>query len=332
MDRLQSMRVFMEVVDGGSFAAAARTLDLSPAAVTRLIADLEEHLGTRLLQRSTRRLSLTEAGDLYLQRVRQILQDIADADALATQSSTDLSGVLRVQAPPVLASYHIAPVLREFRERHPEIRIDLDVWSPHEPPVEDYDLTLMSADDRYDGNVIARKVLESQAVLVASPDYLRRRGVPEAPPDLTNHDCLRLKVLGSRPSRGWRLWRAPEPDKVVEVDVQAVVWANHTSTLLEAALSGVGITSAPIDLAAPYLTRGELVRVLTPWIAGRLTMYAAVPSRKYIPRRTQVFFDFLVEQLRARVAAVLNSCSGCNDEQLFLVETSGSLRRPGRPR
>jgi len=326
MDRLLSMRVFAEVVDEGSFAAAARTLDLSPAAVTRLVADLEHHLGSRLLQRSTRRLALTEAGDLYLRRVRQILRDVDDADALAAQSSTTLSGVLRVQAPPVLASYHIAPVLREFRVRFPEITIDLDVWSPKDPPIEDYDLTLLSADDRYDANVIARKVLESQAVLVASPDYLRRRGAPQKPEDLFQHDCLRIKPLGGR-LKTWKLWCALDPDQPVELDIKAVVWANHTSTLLEAALDGVGITSAPIDLVAPYLTRGELVRVLSPWITGYLTMYAAVPSRKYLPRRTQVFFDFLVEKLRARVAAVLNNCAGCSDDKLMFIESTGSLEQ-----
>lgn len=331
MDRLQSMRVFVEVVDGGSFAAAARTLDLSPAAVTRFVADLEDHLGTRLLQRSTRRLALTEAGDLYLRRVRQILQDVQDADALAGQTSTDLSGVLRVQAPPVLASYHIAPVLKEFRERYPEIAIDLDVWSPTDPPIEDYDLTLLSTDERYDANVVARKVLESQAVLVAAPDYLRRRGTPQKPDDLKVHDCLRLKPAGTR-AKAWKLWCAQEPERPVEVDVKPVVWANHTSTLLTAALDGVGITSAPIDLAAPYLTRGELVRVLSPWIAGHLTVYAAVPSRKYLPRRTQVFFDFLVEKLRARIAAVLNNCTDCSDDRLVFIESTGSLVQPDRSR
>ncbi len=331
MDRLLSMRVFTEVVDEGSFAGAARTLDLSPAAVTRLVADLEEHLGTRLLQRSTRRLALTEAGDLYLQRVRQILQDVDEADALAGQSSTDLSGVLRVQAPPVLASYHIAPVLKEFRDRHPEITIDLDVWSPKDPPIEDYDLTLLSADDRYDANVIARKILESQAVLVASPDYLRRRGIPEKIDDLSEHDCLRLKPLGTR-VKTWKLWCARDPDQPVEVAIKPVLWANHTATLLQAALDGVGITSAPIDLVAPHLMRGELVRVLAPWIAGHLTLFAAVPSRKYLPRRTQVFFEFLVEKLRARAAAVLNDCADCSDDTMVFIEATGTLAWPNLPK
>jgi DNA-binding transcriptional LysR family regulator len=327
MDRLLSMRVFTEVVNEGSFSGAARTLDLSPAAVTRLVADLEDHLSIRLLQRSTRRLALTEAGDLYLKRVRQILQDVDDAEALAGQSSNDLSGVLRVQAPPVLASYHIAPLLKEFRERYPEIRIDLDVWAPKDPPIEDYDLTLLVADQHYDANVIARKVIESQAVLVTSPEYLRRRGTPSEPKDLMEHDCLLIKPLGVR-TKTWKLWRVQNPDQPVVLEVKAVVWANHTSTLLQAALDGAGITSAPIDLVAPYLARGELVRVLAPWITGQLTVYAAVPSRKYIPRRTQVFFDFMVEKLRAQVASVINNCANCHDDDLMFIESTGSLEWP----
>lgn len=203
----------------------------------------------------------------------------------------------------------------------------LELWKNPE----DYNLTLLSAGDQYDANVIARKVLESQAVLVASPEYLRRRGVPAKPQDLRAHDCLRLKPLGTR-VKTWKLWCALEPERPVELEVKAVVWANHTSTLLEAALDGVGMTSAPIDLVAPYLMRGELVRVLAPWIAGHLTIYAAVPSRKYIPRRTQVFFDFLVEKLRARVAAVLGECKDCNDGNLVFIEATGALEWPDMSR
>lgn len=327
MDRLQSMRVFREVIDEGSFAGASRSLNMSPAAVTRWIADLEEHLGTRLLQRSTRRLALTEAGEIYLGKVRQILQDVEEADAVASSATTDLSGLLRVQAPPVLASYHLAPIIRSFREQYPQISIDIDVWSPKDPPIEDYDLTLLSADDVYDANVIARKILESKAILVATPQYLKLRGTPTEPKQLAEHDCLRIKSLGARPHT-WKLWCEQDPSRPLEIDAGAALWANHTATLIEAALDHAGIASIPIDLAAPYLSNRSLVRVLSPWITGHLTMYAAVPSRKFVPRRTQVFFDFLVQRLRARVATVLNACEGCGDDKLIFVESTGTLKWP----
>ena len=143
MDRLLSMRVFERVVDEGGFAAAARAMDMSAPVVTRLVADLEEHLGTRLLQRTTRRLSLTEAGQGYLSRVRNILQDIDEAHAVTSSHTTELAGLLRLHTPPVLASYVIAPLLAEFRRRYPKILIEIEVQSIKEPPIEDFDITLL---------------------------------------------------------------------------------------------------------------------------------------------------------------------------------------------
>lgn len=310
MDRLMSMRVFERVVAEGGFAAAARALDLSAPVVTRLVADLEEHLGVRLLQRSTRRLSLTDAGEQYLGRVRNILQDIDEADAVASAQATELAGLLRLHAPPVLASYVLAPLLAEFRRRHPKIVVDLEVESPREPPVEDFDITLIGTDAGFDADLVARKVMESDAILVASPDYLARRGLPRHPEDLAHHDCLRLKLPQARPGL-WRMWCPENPQQPMEVAIQPVAMANHTDTLLRAALDGAGITSVSVDLVAHYLTRGELVRVLAPWITGRLAMYAALPSRKFIPQRTRVFLDFLVEQARERAQRALAACASC---------------------
>ena len=310
MDRLLSMRVFERVVDAGGFAAAARALDMSAPVVTRLVADLEEHLGTRLLQRSTRRLSLTEAGQQYLCRVRNILQDIDEADAVVSAQTTELAGLLRLHAPPVLATYVIAPLLAEFRRRYPKILIELEVESPREPPIEDFDITLLGTDDSFDGDVIARKVLESEAILVASPEYLRRRGAPQQPQELVQHDCLRLKMPHIRP-RVWQMWCPDNAAQPTEVDIQPVLLGNHTDSLLRAAMDGAGIFSVAVDLVAPYLMRGELVRVLAPWITGRLSMYAAVPTRKFMPHRTRVFLDFLVEETRLQTAKAVQACAAC---------------------
>lgn len=310
MDRLLSMRVFERVVDDGGFAAAARALDMSPAVVTRLVADLEDHLGVRLLQRSTRRLSLTEAGEAYLSRVRSILQDIDEAHAVTSSQTSELAGVLRVHAPPVIASYVLAPALQGFRQQYPQVRIDIEVDSLKEPSIENYDVTLLVTDAGFDANVIARKVIESDVILVASPDYLRRRGMPQTPADLAGHDCLRLKMPGGR-SHTWRMWREPEADKAIDLAGQPVISANHTDTLLRAAIDGLGIMSVSVDLVAPYLTRGELVRVLHPWITGRLAIYAAMPSRKFIPQRTRVFLDYLVDETRRQMLAAMEACTVC---------------------
>jgi DNA-binding transcriptional LysR family regulator len=310
MDRLTSMRVFQKVIDEGGFAAAGRALDISPAVVTRLVADLEDHLGTRLLHRTTRRLSLTEAGAAYLDRVRQILQDVDEADALVSSQTTELAGVLRILAPPVLATHVLAPLVAGFRQTYPKIVLDIEVATYREPPIEDFDLTLIGADASFDANVIARRINVTEAILVAAPSYLARQPAPQAPNDLLHHACLRIKPegLGKRP---WTLFRSDRPEDKAELDVQPVLWANHTDTLLVATLGGAGISATPVELAAPHLASGALVRVLSPWIAGRFTLYAALPSRKFMPQRTRVFLDYLGLETQRSVLLALAACEAC---------------------
>ena len=310
MDRLLSMRVFQKVIDEGGFAAAARALDMSPAVITRLVADLETHLGTRLLHRSTRRLSLSVAGETYLARVRAILQDIDEADSAVNSETHELAGVLRILAPPVLATHVLAPLIAEFRQLYPRILLSIEVASFNEPPIEDYDITLMGASDTFDGDIIARKVSSGEAILVCSPEYIKRRGTPLTPQDLARHEVLRLKTHDSRP-RVWRLFNSERQDDVLEVSVEPGLWVNHTDTLLRATLDGAGIMSTAVELVAPYLTRGELVRVLRPWIAGRLTMYAALPSRQFIPERSRVFLEYFIERTRRLLASAVQACDIC---------------------
>lgn len=310
MDRLLSMRVFQKVIDEGGFAAAARALDMSSAVVTRLVADLESHLGTRLLHRTTRRVSLSVAGETYLNRVRTILQDIDEAHSMASSETHELAGVLRILTPPVLATYVLAPLIADFRQLYPRIWLDIEVNSHEAPPIEDYDITLLPTSSAFDGDIIARKVSTTEAILVCSPDYLKRRGMPMEPGDLPKHDMLRLRVTGSS-QKVWRLFNADRQDQVVDIVVEPSVWANHTETLLRSALGGAGVTAMAVDLAAPYLARGELVRVLRPWISGRFTMYAALPSRKFMPERTRVFLDFLVERIRNEQRSAMQACDKC---------------------
>lgn len=143
MDRLLSMRAFQQVVDDGGFAAAARTLDMSAAVMTRLIVDLEEHLGARLLQRTTRKLSLTEAGQSYLTQVRNILNAVEEAEASTRQKTDELEGLLRVHTPPLIAVHILAPLVAEFMCRYPKVVLDITVDSPLVPPIEEFDLTIL---------------------------------------------------------------------------------------------------------------------------------------------------------------------------------------------
>ena len=310
MDRLMSMRVFERVIDEGGFAAAARALDMSPAVVTRLVADLEEHLGTRLLHRTTRKLSLSDAGESYLARVRAILQDIDEAHDLASAHTQELSGLLHIVTQPILATYVLAPCIAGFNTRYPKIVLDVTAESFKEPPVEDYDITLFITPSDFNADVIARKILSTQVILVAAPAYLQRRSAPLQPADLLQHDCLRLTQRGLRP-RQMQIVNPADAGKFVDQEVNTTLWSNHVDTLLRAALDGAGILAASTELAAAHLASGALVQVLRPWIVGDLTLYAGLPSRKFLPRRTQVFLDFLTDHARGQVARALHACADC---------------------
>ncbi|MCM2253125.1 MAG: LysR substrate-binding domain-containing protein [Ramlibacter sp.] len=300
MDRLQSMRVFQQVVDEGGFAAAARKLDLAPAVVTRLVSDLEQHLGVRLLQRTTRRLSLTQAGEDYIDRLRAILAEIDDADAMVQAQSKEMSGTVRVLAPPVAAAHLLAAAVVGFQRMHPSVVVDVHVEDSPDPAVHEFDLAVLTGTAQMDPNVIARPIILSQAVFCASPDYLRRHGEPATPEDLRHHRCLRLRLPNVRLGP-MRLLDPTQHDRVLEVDVPAVMTANHTDTLLRATAEGGGISSQPVDLLVPLLRSGAVKRVLAPWITARLSLVAALPSRKYMPPRTRAFMDHLIEHSRAAI-------------------------------
>ena len=301
MDRLQSMRVFEQVVDEGGFAAAARKLDLTPAAVTRLVSDLERHLGVRLLQRTTRRLSLTPAGEAYLQRLRPILGDIEEADAIAHAHSREMSGTVRVLALPGIAEHIIAPAIPGFQRRYPEVVLELHVHDVVDPDVEDYDLTVVTGSVPIHSSAIARTVVATDAVFCAAPAYLERFGEPASPQDLGSHRCLCVRSPGMR-LRALTLIDSTQRDRTLEVEVPAVVHANHMDTLLRATLVGAGISSQPVGLIAPLLKSGELKRVLAPWVTGRMSIVVAVPTRKYMPARTRAFVDYLVESTQQALA------------------------------
>ena len=190
MDLLRSMRVFARVVDEGSFAAAARTLELGPAIVTRAVAELEEELGARLLHRTTRRLALTEIGTAYLDRVRQILADIDDAAAMASARTHELRGTVRLLVPPAVAVHQIAKHLPRLQERHPELSLEVDALAPVEAAGEAFDLSIVWAIEPLRGEYIARRLARTETVLCATPDYLDRRGRPSHPVELERHETL----------------------------------------------------------------------------------------------------------------------------------------------
>ena len=297
MDKLLAMRVFERVADEKGFAAAGRALDISPPVVTRIIAQLEAELGVRLFHRTTRRVALSEAGELYLERVRKILDDVEQARELVSSHSEQLSGVLRISSDAALASNLIAPTISGFRQLYPGIIMDVMVRSQRTLPIEDFDITLFSSTVGTDLAVVARRILQSDAILVAASSYIERRGAPETLQDLIEHDCIHTR-RDEEPFRGWNLWFHDKPNDTEVIEVEPVLIANHTDTLLKATRDGLGIASMATNLVQPYLASGEMVRVLAPWITGQLVMYAGLPSRQFIPQRVQVYLDYLIEYAR----------------------------------
>ncbi len=304
MDRLQAMKIFERVVEEGGFAAAARAMDMSPPVVTRMVAELEQHLGTCLLQRTTRKLALTDAGESYLQRVRAILHEIDDAEAAA--STRDLRGTIRIVAAPVLATNFLAPMVAVWHAYYPKLMLDISMDAYASSRVDEFDVTIMVAGEDFDANIVARPLVQGEAIVVASPDYLERRGIPREPQDLIHHDYLRDSSapvrLQSGPGRKLRLpsLRADVPDE--EVDAPAVLQSVSTELLMRAAVDGAGVAVTSRLLADEHLARGELVHILPGWIFSRYTIYAALPSGRMLPARTRVFLDFLTEHVPRAMA------------------------------
>lgn len=296
MDKLQAMKVFQRVIDEGGFASAARALDMSPAGVTRMVAALEQHLGVRLLQRTTRKLALTDAGEAYLMRVRTILYEVEDAESAAAAHTRELQGTLHVMATPVLASYFLSPRIATWHARHPKVVLDIAIDPFPQSRIEEFDVTFVVVDEGFDGDIVARPLATTEWIVCASPDYLKRAGTPATPQDLRDHTYL--KFLWTQNSGHYGRLARLQPlagGEPVEVDVQPALQTTSFDVLLRAALDGAGITFLSRMLVAPHLARGTLVQVLPDWIFGRFTIYAALPTRKFMPARTRAFLDFLAE-------------------------------------
>lgn len=293
------MRVFQRVVDEGGFAAAARALDMSPATVTRLFGDLEQHLGARLMQRTTRKLALTDAGESYLLRVRGILHEIDDAEAAVGASTQELQGTIHVLASPMIASNFLAPHVANWRKRYPKVGLEIAIDPFPQSRVDEFDVTFMGVDEGYDASVVARPLCSTDCILCASPAYLKRAGTPLTPQDLERHDYLKFpwQQGGGSSSRRLRLRPVAGAGESVEVEMPVVLQSLSFDVLHRAALNGAGIAVLSDLLVAPHLANGELVHLLPDWLHGRLTIYAAVPSRKLIPARTRAFLEFVSELL-----------------------------------
>ena len=326
MDRLSSMRVFSRVIEEGSFAGAARELNLSPAVVTRLVADLEEHLGVRLLNRTTRRLSLTDTGESYLERVRHVLTEVEEAEALASAANVEPRGQLRVLCPPAFAVHQLAKHLKAFRARYPRVSLELSVPGPVETVDENYDVTILMETRPLDGGFVARRLARSEVVACAAPEYLDLHGRPQHPRDLVDHEAMVPSFVRELTFQTRSTTPGAPPESFSFDRPRAGLRTSHTDTLYAAALAGMGITGLPSFVAEEALLENALERVLPCWHLLSTTIYAAMPTRKHVPARTRAFIDFLVETFGGEDRDPWLLAAGCETQPTEPVAKGGRKR------
>ena len=334
MDQLRGMRVLAKVADEGSFAGAARALDMAPAVVTRVIAELEEHLGARLMNRTTRRLSFTEAGDDYLQRVRQILADVDEAAVRVGNATGEPRGNLRVLVPPALAVHQLVKNLGAFRRLYPQVTVELHSPGPVEAMDESFDLTILSSRGPLEGAFIARRLARTEVVLCASPEYLDARGRPSHPLELADHDTLLPPI--SELQRGITfLAGGSGPDdapaeSVTMIPKRPVLTTSHIDTTYAGALHGLGIAGLPSFVLEDAFLEHALERVLPAWRLFSITIWAAMPSRKHLPARTRVFLDFLIDLFGGEDKDPWLTAAGC-ETQPWAAEAPAPPTSPAAP-
>jgi DNA-binding transcriptional LysR family regulator len=293
MVELAQLRAFAEAVRLGSLAAAGRSLGLSRSQVGKLVAALERSLGVQLLVRTSRALTLTDAGRDYHETALEVLARLAEADAVIASRQHEPQGSLRINAPMSFGVHRLARMLPAFMERYPRISIDLHLDDRIIDPVEGgYDVTVRIA-ALADSQFIARRLCDVPRTLCAAPAYVSRHGSPAVPQDLRRHACLHYGYLAS--GSDWRL--ESHGVRAESVPVRGPLCSNNAEALLEAARGGAGVALLPRFLAVQAIDAGELVELLPGWHAPPIGAYALFVKQRSLPAATRVFVDFLVERL-----------------------------------
>jgi DNA-binding transcriptional LysR family regulator len=286
MDRLEAMHVFVTVADLRGFAPAARKLHLSPSAVTRLVAALEEHLGARLLQRTTRQVTLTDVGTRYLERARRILADVEEADGSAREERNRPSGRLVVSAPVGFGRLHVGPVMTAYLNRYPEVACELRLSDHLVNLVEDAVDAAVRIGHLADSSLVARQVGEMRRIVVASPGYLKRHGEPKSPEDLRAHQTIQF---------GPTNWRFVHDGRDVEVTPAPRFNSNSADAALQYAEAGGGITRVLAYQAADGLKRGRLKIVLAKYEPPAMPIHIVYPTSRLLSAKVRAFIDLVVE-------------------------------------
>lgn len=295
IDVLMGMQVFTKVVELKSFARAAEKIKLSRGMTSRYVAQVEEHLGVRLINRTTRHLSLTEAGSSYYQKAVQILALVAETEQAAANDAAEPRGTLRITCSVAFGGSLLGEAISAYLQRYPQVKVDTLLCERMVDLIEEgFDLAIRVADGIAPG-LVARPLTPVRFIVCASPDYLRRHGTPADPTELAGHNCLTF-AESDIPKE----WRFKRNGATSSVKVQGNFHVNNGNILCRAAAGGLGIIYQPSFLAHESLRSGALVRILPEWETDTLSAYAVYPHRQFLLPKVRSFIDFMVEHFGPR--------------------------------
>ena len=295
MDRFDAITAFTNVVDTGSFARAAERLDVSVSSVSRHVAELEAHLGARLLNRTTRRLSLTEAGRAFHERCTQLLADLEEAEASAGAGTLAPRGTLKVSCGVSFGTQYVAPAVADFMSKYPDVRLDLELSDRIVDLVEEGFDAAVRIGAVGGQNLVARRVGDTRLVCCAAPAYLARHGEPRAPEDLTRHACLLYQYLPQRDT--WTF--ADRNGAARRVRVAGPVYANNGTFLAALAEAGIGICYEPDFIVGPAVRGGRLVPLLRGFVPNVSAIHVVYASRRHLSAKVRAFAEFLMDRFKA---------------------------------
>ncbi len=298
MDKFQEMRAFVAVVDAGSFVRAADALDMSKTAVSRLVGDLEARLGVRLLHRTTRKLSLTPEGEVFYERCRQLVDDVAEAEAELSTHAGEAIGQLRVNVPVTFGLMHLAPLWPAFMALHPRVVLDVTLSDRVVDLVDEgFDVAVRIA-RLQESTLVSRQLTTTRLILCASPEYLRLHGTPSHPSELAHHSVVAYSLLAMGDQ--WEFAGPTDIDDPILVKVAPRMRTNSGDTCAAAALQHMGIVLQPSFLVGKHLASGALVEVMPQFRSIELGVYAVYPSRRHLTPKVRALVDFLVDAFRMR--------------------------------
>ena len=294
MDRLTAMELFVRIVETGSFSAVAREMDMNQPTVSKQLSALEQKLKTRLLNRSTRQLSLTEAGSEYYEACKRILDEVREAESNVGRLQGQLAGQLKVNTSIALGQMYVGPLTLKFQKQHPGLEVDLSLVDRFVDVVEEGVDVAIRVGRLSDSNLVARRLGKTRRVAVATPAYLKKHGTPKTPEDLVNHNCLLYAYLSTGSE-----WMFQGPDgKEIRVKVSGNFRANNGEAIRQAVLADLGVAVAPEWIALRDLESGAIRSILTNYAPTLMDIHAVYPSGRHLSAKVRAYVDFLQQEFQ----------------------------------